>query len=303
VTRRPTAVGAIVGFVGTAVLISADAAPVVEDARRLLPGAVGFVLVGAVAGWLANDRRAWPWLVAGALAASVAYLLLRVAFASVTAPSLVPVDSWRLWLFGSLVLAVVLVSVGFAIGRLLRGWRPQVGWGPEARTAVVVAVASVVASGAIAFGFAGTRLVIPADARILTVRVSDAAIELSTPSVESGMYHVIYESTASRARLVSLVAANAASFDVEGLSPAEADAWFEGKWLTEAPDPPPRYSVTAGTEVAPGERQYGGELRFGSGLPGSRLIWYTSDPGAIVVSSRGEEIAWPPGQRAILTIR
>lgn len=310
-TPSPRAVGAILGLAGTVALVSADAAPFVEGAARLFPfGIAGLLALGTVAGLLANDGRTWAGLVAGVFAAAILYLLGRIAFNFLTGPSLTPLDAWRVWLFVSLIGTVVLVSVGLATGRLLSGWRPTGAWPRGALPAGPLGVVSLVLSAAIAFGFATTSLVLQADARILTVRVTDGGLELSPSAVSEGMYHVIVESSALSPWTVSMVSANysgpadqAPPAGSLGLSLADAEAWFEGDWMNVSGLTPPRYHVDGGWAVEAGAgRTYGGEVRFSLALPGRSLIWYAAEPGRTTGSASMEGVPWPPEHRAILTL-
>lgn len=306
----PRAVGAILGFAGTVALVSADAAPFVEGAGRLVPfGIAGLLVLGAVAGLLANDGRTWAGLIGGVFAAAILYLLGRIAFNFLTGPSLTPVDEWRVWLFVSLVGTVVLVSVGLAIGRLLRGWRPAVAWPRGALAAGPLGIVSLALSGAIALGFATTNLVLQPDARILTVRVTQGGLELSPAAVSEGMYHVIVESSASSPWAVSMVSANfsgpadeALPFGSQGLDLADADAWFEGDWMNASGLTPPRYHVDGAWMAEPGTRDYGGELSFSLEGPGRNIIWYTAAPGRTAGSENMAGVPWPPEDRAFLTL-
>jgi hypothetical protein len=321
-TANPRAVGAIAGFGVTLTLVALDAAPVVEGAARLPIGLGGFLLVGVVAGLLANNGRTWVWLVGGVLAATVLALLTRIVFVSVTGPSIVPVDAWRLWLFGSLVVMVVLVSVGLAIGRGLRGWRPGGSWRVLA-PAIRLGVASLLVSGAIAVGFSTTRLVLGGDLPILTARITDSAVTLSPAVVGGGPYVLIVESAASRPRWLTSVASSeptgASYADMVGLTNAETNTFFDGAWLAAGPLSPARYAQAGRFELEPGERRFGGEYTFLS-LSGSSVIWYASEPGRTTaipscdaidpdtggcvegMPSQGGEIAWPPEHWATLTI-
>jgi hypothetical protein len=314
----PSVVGAITGFAGTAALISADAAPVVEGAGRLPIGLGGFLLVGVVAGLLANNGRTWLGLMVGVLAAAVLFLLAKIVFVSVTGPSLAPVDAWRLWLFGSLVVMVVLTSVGLAIGRGLRGWRPAGSWRPLA-PAIRLGVASLLVSGAIAVGFSTTRLVLGGDLPILTARITDSDVALSPAVVGGGPYVFIVESAASRPRWLTSVSSSeptgAKYADMVGLTEAETDTFFDGAWLAADPLSPARFAQAGRFELEPGQRRYVGEYTFLS-LTGSRVIWYVSQPGRTTaipscdvvdpdtgcVEGMPSDIPWPPEQWAILTI-
>jgi hypothetical protein len=314
-------VGAITGFTGTAALISIDAAPVVEGADRLPIGIGGLLLVGVAAGLLANDGRTWLGLVGGVIAATVLFLLARIAFIFLTGPSLLPVDAWRLWLFGSLVVMVVLTSVGLAIGRGIRGWRPARSRGALA-PAIRLGVASLLVSGAIAVGFATTRLVLGDELPILTARITDSAVALSPAVVGGGPYVLIVESAASRPRWLTSVSSSAPTganyADMVGLTEAETDTFFDGAWLAADLLSPRRYAMAGQFELEPGERRFVGEYTFLS-VSGSSVIWYTSQPGRTTALPscdvidpdngcvEGEpaqrvEIPWPPEQWAILTI-
>lgn len=317
----PRLVGAITGFAGAAALIAADAAPVVEGADRLPIGIGGLLLVGVVAGLLANDGRTWRWLVGGVLAATVLALLAKIAFIFLTGPSLLPVDAWRLWLFGSLVVMVVLASVGLAIGRALRGWRPAGSWRHLA-PAIRLGVASLLVSGAIAVGFSTTRLVLGDDLPILTARITDSGVALSPAVVGGGPYVLIVESAASRPRWLTSVSSSeptgASYADMVGLTEAETDAFFAGAWLREDLLSPRRYAQAGQFELNPGDRRFAGEYTFLS-MSGSSVIWYTSQPGHTIAMPscdvidpdtgcvEGEpaqrvEIPWPPEQWTILAI-
>lgn len=319
---NPRAVGAIAGFAGSLTLVALDAAPVVEGADRLPIGIGGLLLVGVVAGLLANDGRTWLGLVGGVLAATVLFLLARIVLVSVTGPSITPVDAWRLWLFGSLVVMVVLPSVGLAIGRGLRGWGPSGSWRPLA-PAIRLGVASLLVSGAIAVGFSTTRLVLGGDLPILTARITDSDVALSPAVVGGGPYVLIVESAASRPWWLSSVSSNeptgAMYADMVGLTEAETDTFFDGAWLAADPLSPRRYAQAGRFELEPGERRYIGEYTFLS-LSGNSVIWYASEPGRTTAipscdvidpdtggcvegtPSQGGEIAWPPEHWATLTI-
>lgn len=313
-------VGTITGFAGTVVLISADAAPVVEGANQLPFGVAGLLLVGVVAGLVANDGRTWLGLVGGVFAATVLGLLARIVFVSVTGPSIAPVDQWRVWLFGSLVIMLVLASVGLAVGRGLRGWRPAGSW-RDLAPAFRLGVASLLVSGAIAVGFSTTRLVLGGELPILTARITDTDIALSPAVVGGGPYVLIVESAASRPRWLTSVASGAPTgavyADMVGLTETEVDTFFDGAWLAAEPPSPRRYAP-ARFELEPGDRRYIGEYTF-LALTGSSVIWYTSQPGRTTampscdvvdpdtgcmedVPNEGAKIAWPPEQWAILEV-
>jgi len=275
-----------------------------------------------VAGFVANDGRTWLGLVGGVLAATVLFLLARIAFIFLTGPSLMPVDAWRLWLFGSLVVMVVLTSVGLAIGRGIRGWRPARSWRPLA-PAIRLGVASLLASGAIAVGFSTTRLVLGGELPILTARITDSDVALSPAVVGGGPYVLIVESAASRPRWLTSVSSTevtgARYADMVGLTEADANAFFEGAWIAADPLSPPRYAQAGQFALEPGERRYVGEYSFLS-QSGSSVIWYASQPGRTVAISscdvidaetggcmdgmptQGGEIPWPPEHWAMLTI-
>jgi hypothetical protein len=180
--------------------------------------------------------------------------------------------------------------------------------------AVRVGAVTVVAAGAIAFYAATTGLVLSRDARTLTVRITDAGIELSPPQIEEGMYVIVHESAVSRPLSLTLVGARSVSsgVSVAGMSPAEAEAFFDGEWLTAAAEP---YRVEGQYSLEPGERRYSGEWTFEAGSRGNTVIWYTSEPGQSIPAPRGslppEILAeggissgfpWPPDKRALMTI-
>jgi hypothetical protein len=316
----PSAVGAIAGFGGVLALVALEAAPFLENPVRLPLGIAGLVIVGVIAGFVASDRRTWLALVAGVLAFAVLELVGRFVFVSVTGPSLLPVDQWRLRLFLGLVAMVVLVSIGLAIGRLLRGWRPAGSWRQYTRPVVRLAGASVVISAALAFGFSTTRLVLGGDLPILTVRITDSDIELSPSVVGDGPYVLIVESAASRMRWLTSVSSGqptgAIYADMVGLSDQDVAAFFDGAWLAADPLSPRRYALAGQFELEAGERRFVGEYTFLS-LSGSNVIWYTSEPGRTTaipscdvsdpdagrcVEGMPSQVPWPPEHRAILMI-
>jgi hypothetical protein len=244
-------------------------------------------------------------------------------FVSVTGPSLLPVDQWRLRLFLGLVAMVVLVSIGLAIGRLLRGWRPAGSWRQYTRPVVRLAGASVVISAALAFGFSATRLVLGDDLPILTARITDSDVALSPAVVGGGPYVLIVESAASRPRWLTSVSSSAPTganyADMVGLTEAETDTFFDGAWLAADPVSPRRYAMAGQFALEPGDRRFAGEYTFLS-VSGSSVIWYTSQPGRTTampscdvidadtgcvkgMPAQRVEIPWPPEEWAILTIR
>lgn len=279
---------AIVVALGLLLVVSQFLPPNSGGPRSIIVPALALVLLGGLAGWTGGSIPWWVATITWVVLAAVLVLLGWTDLLLDVAPSAQSVDAWRGAAFAGIVAAVAIVSVGFALGAVIRKRRlpTPAGW-PTVLVVVAVTAGCVAGAWLTASAFSGTDLVIQDDARLVTVIVSDAGIEVR-PAVITGVDHiVVYESTGSQPWTVASILPNdTADGTRRAMAGAEIAAWTDGDWRALSPAFP---SAVSAVTIAPGERLYGGRLDVVPGPPDGAggVLWYSAEPQALR--------AWPPG--------
>lgn len=277
------------------VVVGAVALPLL--ASQLLPSAnpdrwspvavVLHVLVGGLLGWSVPTPRAWMyttiWVAVGAALILVSWtdLVLNVS------PVIMATDVWRTETFVAILASIGLVSVGFVVGAVIRR-RGALGPLSARGAAPVLAVAAlgVVIAAATAQVSSASALVLQDDSPRVTVRVTDAGIEVSPANLGTGDVRLIVESAASTpAVLVSIIPLSADAGLPRAMTDREIDLWLSGDWAALGPAFP---SAVTWVPLTPGERRDGGPFGVIPSPDGTGgAFWY--------VAEVGEPRSWPAG--------
>lgn len=234
--------------------------------------------IGALAGLMWPTVRGWLTVVVWTVIGTAIILLSWTDLVLNVSPSVLAPDTWRNEAIIAIASALALVSGGFIVGMLLaRRARPRIAPRTLALIGATV-VGALLASMLVAVAFARSSIVVQPGDGVVTVLVTDTAIDVSPAALGGRSYQVVFESQASRTLVVSGVVPLAIDDGhPRAMTAAEIETWRAGTW--EVLGPPFRDAVRSRVLV-PGGRAFGGFLQVRPSPDGSGgVLWYMAEAG------------------------